>query len=94
MKYQSKPVTIDAMHYTGDNLTEIYKWAESLLSVHDPEHPDIYETGAPHHTTIKVLSLQGYVDAVKGDWLIIPAGKNEIYPCNPKVFEERYTIAP
>lgn len=34
-KYRKKPVIIEAMQYTGDNIAEILKWVGRQAYIHD-----------------------------------------------------------
>ena len=75
MKYRKKPIVIEAVRWTGDNLSEIqrfYKFDEILVG-----------------DTIKINTLEGIMTANKGDW-IIKGVKGEFYPCKPDIFEATY----
>lgn len=76
MKFRKKPVTIEAVQWTGDNVEEI---GEFLAGVH-------WAT-AGHNAVIP--TLEGDMAASPNDW-IIKGVKGEFYPCKPDVFEATY----
>lgn len=82
MKYRKKPVTIEAVKFTGDTKPftgELQKFANIICCL---SHDGNYE-GAHIHT------LEGKMIIGSGDW-IIQGIKGEFYPCKPDIFEETY----
>ena len=82
IKATKKPVTIDAIKWTGDNLMEvlIFTGAESAeYSLLDAE--------------LTIDTLEGRMKASKGDY-IIKGVKGEFYPCKPDIFHATYDINP
>jgi len=77
MKYRKKPVVIDAVQWTGSNLSEI----ADLIGRAD----NVFVAG----NTIKIKTLEGVMVASPGDWIIIGV-KKEIYPCKPDIFSATY----
>jgi hypothetical protein len=77
MKYRKKPVVIDAVQWTGSNLSEI----ADLIGRAD----NVFVAG----DTIKIKTLEGTMVASPGDWIIIGV-KKEIYPCKPDIFSATY----
>lgn len=77
MKYRKKPVIIDAVQWTGSNLSEI----ADLIGRAD----NVFVAG----NTIKIKTLEGVMVASPGDWIIIGV-KKEIYPCKPDIFSATY----
>ena len=75
-KYRKKPVVIEAVQWTGDNLVEV-----SMLMPHGG-----YDGIAK---TIKIETLEGEMVANIGDY-IIKGIKGEFYPCKPDIFEQTY----
>jgi len=73
-KYRKKPVVIDAIRWTGDNVQEIdqfvkqYWWNDGQLVL---------------------PTLEGEHVATVGDY-IIKGVKGEFYPCKPDIFEATY----
>ena len=78
MKYRKKPVVIEAIVWTGDNMFEVsdfmkYRGAFTHSS----------DTGLVIHT------LEGDHKADIGDY-IIKGVVGEYYPCKPDMFEQTY----
>ena len=83
MKYQKKPIIIEAIQWTGKNFNEIEKFIGNdflklnLIS-HTVNTPDIL-----------IPTFQGVVKATIGDY-IIKGLQGECYPCKPDIFRETY----
>lgn len=78
MKFQKKPVVIDAVQYTGTNHDEIISFCgEDVMGVLVAEQP------------FNIRTLEGSHIASVGDW-IIRGVKGEHYPCKPDIFEATY----
>lgn len=76
MKYRKKPVEIEAIRWTGDNLTEVMAFCPKI-------HPD-------DMTSLLVIeTLEGKLYAQEEDY-IIKGFDGEFYPCNPSVFLAAY----
>ena len=78
MKYRKKPVIIEAVKWTGENVKEIadFMGVESVpydLNTHD----------------LSIMTLEGVMVAKKGDY-IIKGVQGEFYPCKPDIFVETY----
>lgn len=78
-KYRKKPVVIEAVQWTGDNLKEL-KQMEGFN-----ESYDLY------CGELKIKTLEGIMTASVGDY-IIRGVNGEFYPCKPDVFEKTYEI--
>lgn len=76
-RYRKKPVTIEAVQWTGDNISEICKFT----------HKDINHLLCSGHLYIK--TPEGFHRAAVGDY-IIKGVKGEFYPCKPDVFAQTY----
>ncbi len=83
MKFRKKPVVIEAIQFTGDNVTEAEKFMESS------DVPSFYND---EHGVITIKTLEGEMIVGKGDW-IIKGIKGEFYPCKPDIFEQTYDKA-
>lgn len=91
MKYRKKPVVIEAVQWTGDNLKEVISFTG--------KHPkwdiwfkswDEYEAHVKNDRSVfKILTLEGAMEAMPGDY-IIRGIKGEHYPCKPDIFEATY----
>ena len=93
-RYTKKPVTVEAIQYTGANLREVLdftgkhpRWGEWFKSFEDYEAHVCSDRGV-----FKVLTLEGTMEALPGDW-IIRGVKGEHYPCKPDIFAATYTRA-
>jgi hypothetical protein len=75
MKYQKKPVVIEAVKWTGDNANEL----ASFMGV------AAFEGGK-----VQITTLEGVLTASVGDY-IIRGVKGEFYPCKPDIFAATYT---
>jgi len=76
MRYTKKPVTIDAVQWTGDNQAEV----EAFIGAHDGYIKGDY---------VDIGTLEGLMVASPGDWLIRGV-QGELYPCKPDIFEATY----
>lgn len=80
MKFRKKPVTIDAIQYTGDNPSAVCVWAASFGEA------GFFDVAKDHLT---IPTLEGDHRADIGDW-IIRGVKGEFYPCKPDIFAMTY----
>lgn len=81
MLYRKKPVLIEAVKWTGENVKEMMEFmGTSHISYEMPSGK------------LSVLTLEGVMTAKKGDY-IIKGVQGEFYPCKPSIFAETYEIA-
>jgi hypothetical protein len=73
--FRSRPVEVDAIQWTGDNLAEVIAWAGR----HAVPQPD---------GGLMVQTMHGSVWAQRNCWLV--KGPDEVYPCDPAVFAAKY----
>ena len=78
MKYRKKSVVVEAIQYTGDNISEIMKFYNILIS--DSKCFNDY---------FLIETLEGQMRVLKGDW-VIKGIKGEYYPCNDDIFKMSY----
>lgn len=76
-KYRKKPVEIEAVQWTGDNLAELRKM-DGFNSVH-----------TCFGGRLNIKTLEGMMFASVGDY-IIKGVQGEFYPCKPDIFEQTY----
>lgn len=81
-KYQKKPIVIEALQFTGDNIDEITAFIGNTRQAVIKD-----ENGYP--TAIIIKTLEGNHRASLNDW-IIKGIKNEFYPCKPDIFKATY----
>lgn len=80
-RYRKRPVVIEAVQWTGDNLDELFKLEDFKLNY-------TYMNGN-FDKVLGVYSLEGIMWASVGDY-IIKGIKGEFYPCKPDIFKETY----
>lgn len=76
MRYKTKPCEIEAVQWTGENLTEILRFANT-------QNIDITSG------VLIIKTLEGDMAASTGDY-IIRGLRGEYYPCKPDVFRAKY----
>lgn len=87
MKFRKKPVVIEAVQWTGDNLKEIIMFTGLHPSAEKwtwPEYKQVVEKDG-----LKIFTLEGKMNADVGDW-ILKGVNGEFYPCKPDIFEATY----
>ena len=87
MKFKKKPVTIEAIQWTGENIAEIIEFVKGDVRI-DAELND----GQTSRRELHINTLEGVMHASKGDW-IIKGVQGEFYPCKPDIFEKTYDPA-
>ena len=75
-RYKTKPCEIEAIQWTGENLTELLDWGQGNILWNDVD--DLF-----------IDTLEGRLKADINDY-IIKGLKGEFYPCKPDVFEKKY----
>lgn len=75
-KYRKKPVVIEAIVWTGDNLKDVLTFSDKAYIDAD-------------NYTLKIETLEGTHVATRGDY-IIKGVKGEFYPCKPDIFKRTY----
>lgn len=75
-KYRKKPVEVEAIQYTGRNITDIHNFVRKHL------FRDI-------DRNLSIQTLEGTMKATPGDW-IIKGVNGEFYPCKPDIFKKTY----
>ena len=82
MKYRKKPIVIEAIQFTRDNIEKIREFANNNISIWIPKCPGGIMTG-------DIKTLEGTIRATENDY-IIKGINGEIYPCKPDIFELTY----
>ena len=82
VKVRKRPVEVEALQYTGDNLAECLMWALNMDHLYALACAD---SGQP----LWISTLEGSLRASPGDWIICGV-KGEFYPCKPDIFEATY----
>lgn len=81
MKYRKKPVVIEAIKWTGNNIEEVVNFAKDHLSIQYLDYPP----------SVHIYTLEGTMKANIGDY-IIKGVQEEFYPCKSDIFELTYEI--
>jgi hypothetical protein len=79
VKFRKKPVVIEALLYTGENLGEIQDFIGE----------DNFQFRGPLLKDPCIRTLEGPLLMSMGDW-IIKGVKGEFYPCKPDIFAATY----
>ena len=74
-KYVKKPVIIEAIQWTGENLSEIDKFVQAKVQ--------------KRALVLIIPTLEGKMRASLGDY-IIKGVNGEFYPCKPDIFAKTY----
>jgi hypothetical protein len=86
--FKKKPVIIEAIQWTGENLKEIIDFTGL--------HPSAQKWSWEQYELVvkeeglKIFTLEGAMMATINDW-IIKGVKGEFYPCKPDIFEATYS---
>lgn len=83
--YRKKPVVIEAIQWTGDNIREI------TIFIHNEEIGPIHigEQYINADELVGIWTLEGLMIGNLNDW-IIKGVQGEFYPCKPDIFEATY----
>ncbi len=82
-KYRRKPVIIEAVQLTSDNIFEVIEWINKNSGL--DKCAELTLSG------ISIKTLEGTRRANLGDY-IIKSVKGEFYPEKPDIFEETYEL--
>ena len=74
-KYRKKPVVIEAIQWTSDNLSEIDKFTQGKVKNHE--------------SVLIIPTLEGEMYASLSDY-IIKGVNGEFYPCKHDIFDKTY----
>jgi len=74
LHYRKKPVTVEAVIWTGDNVTEMVEFSDHCFTYH---RDDVI--------TLQVVTTGETITAAIGDY-IIKDTKGEVYPYKPDIF--------
>lgn len=90
---RKKPVVIQAVQWTGDNLQEILEFVSmhpdfNTWFKNNDEYTDFVRNDG---NRFRIKTLEGTMYADKGDW-IIQGVKGEFYPCKPDIFDATYEV--
>lgn len=90
--YQKKPVRIEALRLTKENIPELLAWANSI----QPEDKQVYEALAYGESIgLNIPTKEGAMLCSYGDYLIkepYPTDDRMFYPCKPDMFNLTYDL--
>lgn len=75
MKYRKKPIVVEAIQYTDDNLLEVMKFCGEGKTLFG--------------SYLYIVTLEGNMRVNVGDY-VIKGVRGECYPCEKSIFEETY----
>lgn len=82
MRYRKKPVVIEAMQWTGDNIEAIWEWG-GAGGIYGPTEKN------PDQLILTTIHGEEAIARV-GDWIIPEPQPDRFYPCKPDIFEATY----
>ena len=88
-KYRKKPVVIEALQWTGENVDEMEKFLGCRLA--DEVDGVGYLIEYKQQLELMIRTLEGHHRANLGDF-IIKGVKGESYPCKPDIFRATYEM--
>jgi len=88
-KAKKKPVTIEFIEWTGDNLIEVISFTGRHESSLKWDWQEL--EGVVREQGLKIFTLEGSHIATVGD-MIIKGVQGEFYPCKPDIFSETYDV--
>ena len=86
-KFRKKPVTIEAILWSGGNLREVIDFIGLHESAQDMEWRKYQQLVFTEG--LKIFTLEGTMKADTGDY-IIKGIQGEFYPCKPDIFAQTY----
>lgn len=87
-KYRKKPVVVDALQWTGSNLSEVKEFVGDKLIYSIMDAAWEVGKGRPR-VLMKIKTLEGEMFCSDNDY-IIKGVNGEFYPCKPDIFEKTY----
>lgn len=82
-KYRKKPVTVEAVQWSGDNYEEVCDFVGKSLE------RDASELCNNEPSSLLIPTLEGVIEARVYDY-IIKGVAGEFYPCKPDIFLQTY----
>lgn len=86
-KYRKKPVVIEAIQYTKNNIHEVMDFIEK----HSKKDNSRYLAYDVNHNKYFINTLEGKYLLTEGDYVICGV-KGEFYPCKSDIFEMTYEL--
>jgi hypothetical protein len=91
MQYTKKPITVEALIWTGKNHREMFEFLGGSFKEHLAAEGDNFEIDFVRNPNsgLMIKTLEGDMQANIGDY-IIKGVKGEYYPCKPEIFHLTY----
>jgi len=90
MKFRKRPIVIDAIQWTGENIKEMREFTKGKAIIDEGIGSSEDGHGYPQHYVRMVIpTLEGDHLASIGDF-IIKGVEQEIYPCKKEIFFKTY----
>ena len=87
-RFKTKPVEIDAIRWTGDNIDELHEWTQALFVKLDED--DDWHIDDPEFTgSVFDVLHSTWIGVKTGQWIVCGA-KGEFYPCDDETFHWKY----
>ncbi|KAB1647480.1 hypothetical protein F8O06_02770 [Pseudoclavibacter sp. CFCC 14310] len=87
-KYRKRPIEIEAMQLTRQNISDVLAWADSAAEAWLGPGRDILQDV----DGLSIFTLEGEMFADFGDY-VIKGVNGEFYPCKPDIFAKTYDPA-
>lgn len=90
-KYIKKPVQIEAIQLTKENIVEVFDFLDeaNYKETKSAEELEDFNQMMLKQGYIEIETLEGIMKASFGDY-IIKGVKGEFYPCKPDIFQATY----
>lgn len=82
-KFRKRPVVIEAVQFTYENMDEVHEWAWKQSA---GVAKNVDTDGSP---LLLIHTLEGVMQCEIGDY-VIKGVNGEIYPCKPDIFKKTY----
>jgi len=79
LTYRKRPIVIEAMQWTGDNIADLWDWAGAA---------NVYGPTEANPLRLYVAANEAWLDLETGEWII--RDSRGFYPCKAEVFEATY----
>ena len=93
MKFEKKPIVVEAFQMTEENQFENSDWPYWLINALTKKHGEVgclYTSDSVGGISLYLTTLEGRMSVSTDDW-IIQGVKGELYSCKPDVFALTYT---
>jgi hypothetical protein len=81
-KYRKKPVEVEAMQWTGDNIHALWEWG-GAAGIYGPTEKN------PDQLLLTTIHGEQAVARI-GDWVIAEPVPDRFYPCKSDIFDAAY----